>query len=49
MSIRFVLGLLIGFMIGASIALALAPQVGTAARRQLWDKVAERAQTEGEG
>jgi gas vesicle protein len=42
MTIRFVLGLTIGFLLGASFALALAPQGGAATRQQLWDKAAER-------
>ncbi len=42
MSIRFILGFLIGFMLGASVALAFAPQPGAATRQQLWEKVKER-------
>ena len=44
MSIRFILGLLIGIIAGASLALALAPQPGAATRQQLWTKVKERQQ-----
>ncbi len=43
MSIRFILGLLIGLSIGASVALALAPQGGAATRQQLWEKATNRA------
>ena len=43
MSIRFILGLLIGVMLGMSIALAFAPQPGVDTRHQLWQKVRERA------
>ena len=43
MSIRFILGIIIGAMIGASLALALAPQPGSTTRHQLWEKVRERA------
>ena len=43
MSIRFVLGLVIGLCIGASVALALAPQGGAATRQQLWEKATDRA------
>lgn len=46
MSIRFLLGFVIGFMLGASIALALAPQPGAATRHQLWEKVKERTRQE---
>ncbi len=41
MSIRFVLGLLIGLMLGASVALTIAPDP-RAARKQLWETVRER-------
>ena len=44
MTIRFILGLLIGIALGASLAMALAPQPGAATRQQLWEKVKERAQ-----
>ncbi len=44
MTIRFILGLLIGITLGASLAMALAPQPGAATRQQLWEKVKERAQ-----
>ena len=43
MKIRFVLGILVGMMLGASMALAFAPQPGVATRQQLWVKVKERA------
>lgn len=43
MTIRFILGFLIGLMLGASMALAFAPQPGTDTRQQLWEKVKERA------
>ena len=43
LKIRFVLGFLIGVMLGASMALAFAPQPGVATRQQLWVKVKERA------
>lgn len=42
MSIRFILGLVIGLSIGASVALALAPQGGAATRQQLWEKATDR-------
>lgn len=42
MSVRFILGLLIGMAIGAAVALALAPQGGTATREQLIEKAKER-------
>ncbi len=42
MTIRFLLGLIIGLLVGASFALALAPQGGAATRQQLWDKASER-------
>jgi gas vesicle protein len=42
MSIRFILGLMIGLSIGASVALALAPQGGAATRQQLWEKASDR-------
>ncbi len=48
MSIRFVLGFLVGFMLGASIALAFAPQPGTETRHKLWEQVKERARRNGE-
>ncbi len=49
MTIRFVLGLFIGLLLGASFALALAPQGGAATRRQLWGKATERAGRGGAG
>ncbi len=42
MTIRFLLGLIIGVLLGVSFALALAPKDGAATRQQLWDKAAER-------
>lgn len=42
MSIRFILGLVIGLCIGASVALALAPQGGATTRQQLWEKAKDR-------
>ena len=42
MTIRFILGFVIGLMLGASIALALAPQPGATTRQQIWGKVRER-------
>ncbi len=43
MSIRFILGLFIGLTIGATVALALAPQSGEATRRQLMEQATSRA------
>ncbi len=43
MTIRFVFGLMIGMLVGASFALALAPEGGAATRQQLWEKATERA------
>ncbi len=43
MRIRFILGLLIGFMLGASIGLALVPRPGAVTRQRLWEKARERA------
>ncbi len=43
MSIRFILGLIIGLSIGATIALALAPQGGAATRQQLMERAMNRA------
>ena len=40
MTIRFVLGLIIGLLLGASFALAIAPQDGAANRQQLWAQAA---------
>ncbi len=48
MRIRFVLGFLVGIMLGASMALAFAPQPGVATRQQLWVKVKERASRNSE-
>lgn len=49
MTIRFVFGLIIGLLVGASFALAIAPQGGAATRQQLWDKAAERVGRGGAG
>ena len=49
MTIRFVFGLIIGLLVGASFALAIAPQGGAATRQQLWDKAAERVGHGGTG
>jgi len=38
----FILGFIIGLMLGASIALTLAPQPGATTRQQIWEKVRER-------
>ena len=43
MSMRFVLGLIIGLALGSAIALALAPQPGSSTRQRLWEQVRERA------
>ncbi len=43
MTLRFILGFLIGVLLGASLALAFAPQPGAATRQQLWGKVKERS------
>jgi len=43
MTLRFILGFVIGVMLGASIALAVAPQSGAATRHQVWGQVKERA------
>ncbi len=42
-SIRFIVGFLFGFLLGASVALAFAPQPGTLTRQQLWERVKDRA------
>ncbi len=42
MSIRFILGLIIGLSIGACVALAIAPEGGAATRQQLWEKATDR-------
>lgn len=47
MSTRFILGFLFGFLIGASIALALAPQPGTDTRQKVWEQLKERAARRG--
>ena len=49
MTIRFILGVLIGFMLGASIALAIAPQPGAVTRHQVWEQVKERARRDNGG
>jgi len=48
MSIRFVLGFMFGLLLGASVALAVAPQPGGATRSQLWEKVKERTHRNGD-
>lgn len=48
MTIRFILGLVIGAMLGASIALAISPQPGAAMREQLLTKVMQRARATDE-
>ena len=42
MTIRFIVGFMIGAMLAAMVVLALAPQPGYATRQQLWQKVTER-------
>ena len=49
MTIRFLLGVIIGMLVGASFALALAPQGGAATRQQLWDKAAKRVSQKPSG
>ncbi len=49
MTFRFILGFLIGVMLGASIAMALAPQPGAETRHQLMDKVRERTRRDDGG
>ena len=49
MKIRFLMGFLFGMMLGASVALAFAPQPGTLTRQQLWERVRERAHRNGDG
>jgi gas vesicle protein len=44
---RFILGFLIGLIVGASIALAFAPQPGTETRQKVWEQVKERASRQG--
>ena len=43
MTIRFTFGLIIGLLLGASFALAVATQGGAATRQQLWEQAAQRA------
>ena len=38
MRLRFILGLLIGMMLGASIGLALVPHPGIVTRQRLWER-----------
>jgi hypothetical protein len=38
MKLRFILGLLIGMMLGASIGLALVPHPGIVTRQRLWER-----------
>lgn len=42
MSMRFILGLLIGMAIGASIALAIAPQGGESTRKEILRKAKDQ-------
>lgn len=47
---RFILGFLLGMLVGASIALALAPQPGNETRGIILERVRQRrAQRHGEG
>jgi hypothetical protein len=41
MTIRFILGLVVGFMLGTSIALTVTPDPAST-RRQIWETVRER-------
>lgn len=43
MTIRFIVGFMFGALLAAMVVLALAPEPGYATRRQLWQKVKERA------
>lgn len=45
---RFLLGFTLGLLIGASIALAFAPQPGVETRTKVLSKVRERARPTGE-
>jgi gas vesicle protein len=45
---RFLLGFMLGLLIGASIALAFAPQPGIDTRTKVLSKVRERASRSGE-
>ena len=45
---RFLVGFLLGMMIGASIALALAPQPGNETRSIVLERVRQRARRGGE-
>ena len=45
---RFLVGFLLGVLIGASIALALAPQPGRETRSAVIERVRQRAQRDGE-
>jgi gas vesicle protein len=38
MRLRFILGLLIGMMLGASVGLALVPHPGIVTRQRLWER-----------
>ncbi len=49
MTVRFILGFFIGFLLGASVALAVAPQPGAATRHQVWEQVKERARRNNGG
>ena len=48
MKMRFLMGFLFGMMLGASVALAFAPQPGTRTRQQLWERVRDRAHRNGD-
>lgn len=45
---RFLVGFLLGVLIGASIALALAPQPGSETRHIVIERVRQRARRDGE-
>ncbi len=45
---RFLLGFVLGLLIGASIALAFAPQPGVETRTKVLSRIRERAGREGE-
>jgi hypothetical protein len=46
MTIRFILGIVVGFMLGTSIALTVTPDP-RATRRQLWETILERRRALG--
>jgi len=45
---RFLVGFLLGMLIGASVALALAPQPGSETRHVVIERVRQRARRDGE-